>query len=438
MSSYVDPVASQELPLEDIGELRIEDGPLEARRTVLPSGVRVFTEYVPGTRSATVGMWFPVGSRDETSTQGGAAHFLEHLLFKGTRKRDSLEIALSFDEVGGESNAATAKESTHYYARVVDEDTPMAIDVLADMVTSSLLDDDDVEMERGVILDELAMAEDSPGEVAQEAFFKAAFGDTPLGRPIGGSPESVQGTTGEEIRHLYQAQYTPAALTVAAAGNVDHEQVCELVSRALDEADWKQPGRGSRRSEIPARLPDVSSEVVLRDVEQAHLLVGGRWLKASDEERPVSSVMTTLLGGGTSSRLFQEIREKRGLAYTTYAFDVAFSDSGLIGMYAGCAPDKVRQVEEIIWDEIEKLAAGRVSEEELHRVRGQIRGGLALGMEDSAARMSRLGRSELSGRFVSIDGALERINAVTPENVIEMAQKLLSIPRARAVVMPDG
>ncbi|WP_225871927.1 M16 family metallopeptidase [Scrofimicrobium canadense] len=442
MIHYTDPVPPTHLPLEIDGpEEHYEDGPLQMSRSILPGGIRVLTENVPGTRSATIGLWVPVGSRDETHAQGGAAHFLEHLLFKGTRNRSALDLATAFDEVGGESNAATAKESTHYWARVLDDDIPMAVDTLTDMVSSSLLREEDIETERGVILDELAMAEDSPAEVAQEAFFRAIYGDTPVGRPIGGSPESVRATSPEQIRSLYSNHYGPTRLIVTAAGNVSHDAICQMVDKALDESNWNRQSADSpspRRGDSMATETDFLGSVYEdRDIEQAHILVGGEWLKANDSLRPVSTVLTTILGGGMSSRLFQEIREKRGLAYTTYAFDMSFSDTGVFGMYAGCAPENITEVEKIMWGEVERLAEGDLSESELIRAKGQLRGGIALGMEDSASRMSRLGRSELTGRFVSIDGALARIEAVCKEDLMQLASDALSIRRAKAVVSPS-
>lgn len=440
--SYNDPATPIKLPLGSAthgADLTLEDGPLEVHRSVLPSGVRLLTEKVPGTRSASVGLWVAVGSRDEEKQQSGAAHFLEHLLFKGTKTRSAWDIAAAFDAVGGESNAATAKESTHYYARVLDEDAPMAVATLTDMVTSSVLRDEDVEMERTVIVDELAMSDDTPAEVAQEAFFLSAFGDTALGRPIGGTLDSVRSISGDQIRRLYQDKYAPGELVVTAAGNVDHAQLVEQVTTALEASDWARfrPGDPNpRRSNDPKHFGAPTEEIIERDIEQTHILVGGQWLPTGDPRRPVSTVLTTVLGGGVSSRLFQEIREKRGLAYTTYAFEVGFADAGVFGMYAGCAPGNAAEVEKIMWAQLEELAAGSLEQEEVDRAIGQLRGGLALGLEDSSSRMSRLGRSELQGQFISVDASLARIEAVSRDDVIEMAAQMLAVARARAVVSP--
>lgn len=439
--SYVDPVTPIDLPLTASGRAtaQIEDGPLTVHRSVLPGGVRLLTESVPGTRAATVGFYVAVGSRDESDSQAGSSHFLEHLLFKGTATRSALEIASAFDSVGGESNAATGKETTHYWAKVLDSDAPMAIATLTDMVTSSLLRDEDIQTERTVIIDELAMSEDTPVEVAHEAFTSALFGKTSLGRPIGGTTESVLALQPDSIRDLYQRRYGSAALIVCAAGSVDHDQISQQVQDALERTSWNLSPDAlpeARRSAQTGESWDaVERDVVLRrDIEQAHVLLGGPWLATADPRRIVSSVLLTILGGGVSSRLFQEIREKRGLAYTTYAFDMALADTGLFGMYAGCSPTNLPEVEKIMWGEVERLAESGVPSDELERAKGQLRGGMALGLEDSSSRMGRLARSELMGRFVSVDGSLERIKAVQPRDIMDMAVAMLQQPRGRAVV----
>ena len=423
-------------PADSSPELALPDGPLFARRSILPGGIRLITQFLPGTRAASVGLWVTTGSRDEEPEQAGASHFLEHLLFKGTRRRSAFDIARAFDAVGADSNAATSKETTHYYAKVLDQDLPLAISVLADMVTDSLLSAADVETERTVIIDELAMSEDSPGEVAHENFLSAVFGDTPLGRPVGGTVRSVSQTSPAAIRDLYQRRYGPDSLVVAVAGNVEHEAVRDLLLAALaDSWPLAEDADPRPRRAATADLPlDPGESTIGRDVEQAHILVGVRWLPAADDRRPVSTVLTTVLGGGMSSRLFQEIRERRGLGYSTYAFDSAYADSGVFGMYAGSAPRNVAEVERLMWGEVEKLADGDLAEAELAQAKGQLRGGLALGLEDSASRMGRLARSEITGRFVSVDAGLARIDAVTADEVAGMARQILEQPRAKSVV----
>jgi len=418
-----------------------EPGGAIVRRSVLPGGVRVLTEAMPGQRSATIGFWVAVGSRDEAEGQHGSTHFLEHLLFKGTRRRTALQIASAFDEVGGESNAATAKESTCYYARVLDTDLPMAIDVIADMVTSAVLDPQELEQERAVILEEIAMDSDDPADVCHEMFVAAVLSGHPLGRPIGGTPEAIQAVPRAAFWDHYRRYYRPEELVVTAAGGLDHEEVCRQVLEALHHAGWElEEGRHPvpRRSTGVARIVSQPGiHVFRRPVEQANIVMGCQGIVATDERRFVMSVLNAVLGGGMSSRLFQEVREKRGLVYSTYSFSGAYADAGYFGMYAGCSPSKTRQVVELLGAELDKLAADGISDEELRKAVGQLSGGIVLSLEDSGSRMSRLGRAELvSGEFLDADESLARIRAVTAAQVQELARELAGAPRTVTVVGP--
>ncbi len=439
-----------ELPVGPAGSpssMDFEDGDTRVRRTVLPGGVRVLSQDVPATRSVGVSLWVPVGSRDETPRHAGSTHFLEHLLFKGTPRRTALDIAVAFDAVGGESNAETGKESTDYWARVMDQDLEMAVDVLTDMVTSSRLDAADFDLERGVILDELAMAQDSPTEVVHDAFARAVMGDTPLGRPVGGTPEAIRAVGRDDVWEHYRSTYAPDTLVVAVAGRVDHDRLVEAVASSLDRAGWGDgatTGPRARRPEeatAPAgggarRSPQAREVVERRDVEQAHVVIGCPSQRAGDPRRPVMSVLLSVLGGSMSSRLFQEVREKRGLAYSTYAFDSAYADAGFFGMYAGTAPERVGEVEDLMAAQLEALAADGPTEEEMARVRGQLRGGMALGLEDNWSRMARLGRAEMIGRYFTVDATLARLDAVTAGDVRALAGELAAAPRSRALVLP--
>jgi predicted Zn-dependent peptidase len=421
------------------------------RRTVLPSGVRILSEHVPGSRSATLGFWVAVGSRDEAPVQKasdgsvlressfGSTHFLEHLLFKGTRQRTALDIAISFDSVGGEHNAMTAKEYTCYYAKVQDRDLPMAVDVIADMLTSSLLDPQEFENERGVILEELSMAEDDPSEVANERFFEAVLGDHPLGRPIGGSPETILSATRDAVWAHYRANYRPQDLVITAAGAVDHDLLVDGVTKALVAAGWDLSVEASpmpRRSTVPAQITRANAVLAVdRPIEQVNILLGVPGLVATDERRVTMSVLNSLFGGGMSSRLFQEIREKRGLAYSVYSFSAGFSDAGVFGLYAGCAPGKATQVTELMRSELERLAEHGVSADEIKRAIGQLSGGAALALEDSDTRMSRLGRSEITiGEFIDLDENLRRLHLVTAGDVQQLAADLVARPMSIAAV----
>jgi predicted Zn-dependent peptidase len=427
-----------QFPLDQAELSFVASGESLVRRTVLPSGVRILSESVLGARSATIGYWVAVGSRDEQPGTFGSTHFLEHLLFKGTTTRSALDIAVSFDAVGGEHNAVTAKEYTCYYAKVQDRDLAMAVDVIADMLTSSLIDPDEFETERGVILEELAMADDDPSDVASERFFEAVLGSHALARPIGGTQDSIRAATRDAVWAHYRENYRPQDLVISVAGAVDHDTLVAGVTAALTRANWDLSRAATpvgRRSVETASLDTVGRSVVVqRPQEQANLLVGTTSLRASDELRSTLAVLNSILGGGMSSRLFQEIREKRGLAYSVYSFSPGYSDSGIFGMYAGCTPAKATQVAELMLDEFRGLAKG-VTKEEVARAVGQLSGAAALALEDSDTRMSRLGRSEITlGEFVDLDESLRRLALVTQDGVRDLANDLISRPVSIAAV----
>jgi predicted Zn-dependent peptidase len=413
------------------------------RRTVLPGGLRVITESLPAVRSAAFGIWAGVGSRDEDVVHAGATHYLEHLLFKGTARRTALDISAAMDAVGGELNAFTAKEYTCYYARVLDADLPLAIDVLADMVTGSLIEPKDVDAERGVILEEIAMNEDDPSDTVHEAFAAQLFGDTPMGRPILGSVDSINAITRDQIAEHYAARYKPENLVVAAAGSLDHAEVVELTRSAF------APVLTGDARPVPPRLPGPGPQagadradgtgvlLVSRGIEQANLVLGCAGLSRTDDRRFALGVLNAALGGGMSSRLFQEVREKRGLAYSVYSFSSQHADSGIWGVYAGCLPAKADEVLAICRDEIAKVIDGGLTDDELERGRGQLRGSIVLGLEDPSSRMSRLGKAELVyPRLEPVEEILASIEAVTHDDVREVAAAVLAQPKALAVVGP--
>jgi predicted Zn-dependent peptidase len=408
------------------------------RRTVLPGGLRVITESLPSVRSAAFGIWAGVGSRDEPPAHAGATHYLEHLLFKGTPKRTALEISATMDAVGGELNAFTGKEYTCYYARVLDADLPLAIDVLSDMVTSSLITAKDVDAERGVILEEIAMNDDDPSDTVHEAFTSQLFGDTPLGRPILGTVDSINAITRDQIGEHYRARYTADHLVVAAAGSLDHDDVVEHVQREFGHvlggdavpAAPRLDGPGAGRAGTGVRL-------VSRGIEQANLVLGCEGLRRTDDRRFALGVLNAALGGGMSSRLFQEIREERGLAYSVYSFTSQHADTGMWGIYAGCLPSKADDVLSICRDETAKVVAGGLTDAELDRGKGQLRGSMVLGLEDPSSRMSRLGKSELVyPRLEPVDEILASIEAVTHDDVREVASEVLTRAKVLAVVGP--
>ena len=408
-------------------------------RSILRSGVRVLTEHVPGAQSASVSFSVAVGSRDETNGHFGSTHFLEHLLFKGTKRRTALDIAIAFDSVGGSSNASTGKEHTSYYARVQDKALPLAVDVIADMLTSSLIDPVEFENERTVILEELAMNDDDPQDVAHEAFSEAVLGDHELGRPIGGNNETIGAVTRDAVWQHYQQNYRPQDLVVAAAGGVNHGEFVELVERELRAAGWNldlDAAPVARRSNDEATIKRGKPlQVIKRPIAQANILVGMKGIIGNDPRRYAMGILNTVLGGGMSSRLFQEIREKRGLAYSVYSFNQGYSDASTFGLYAGCSPAKAEQVTRLMLEEFEKIAQSGITTDELELAIGNISGGLALKFESSQARMSRLIGSEMTtGEFFDLDETIDRFNAVTVAHVQELVQDLLKNERTIVAV----
>jgi len=409
------------------------------RRTVLPSGVRVLTESVPGSASASISFSVAVGSRDEQNGHFGSTHFLEHLLFKGTKSRSALDIAVAFDSVGGSSNAATGKEYTSYYARVQDKALPLAVEVIGDMLTSSLIDPVEFENERTVILEELAMNDDDPEDVAHEAFFEAVLGDTPLGRPIGGTPQTITDVTRDAVWEHYQANYRPQDLVIAAAGGVDHNHLIQQVEAALTKAGWDVTAKAhpvARRSSQEAEYQrSTDLKVINRPTSQANILLGSQGIVADDPRKYAMGILNTVLGGGMSSRLFQEIREKRGLAYSVYSFNQGYSDGSVFGLYAGCSPKKAGEVTKLMLAELEKIAEHGITEAELELAKGNITGGLALKFESTQARMSRLFAAELmNGQFMDLDTSLASFNAVTLREVRDLAQLVAEKPRTLVAV----
>jgi predicted Zn-dependent peptidase len=421
------------------GSERLPGSDAGVRRTVLPGGLRVITESLPSVRSAALGIWAGVGSRDEDPDHAGATHYLEHLLFKGTRRRTALEISAAMDAVGGELNAFTAKEYTCYYARVLDTDLPLAIDVLSDMVNSSLIEPRDVDAERGVILEEIAMNEDDPSDLVHEAFSAQLFGDTPLGRPILGTVDSINSISRERIFEHYRARYTPDGLVIAAAGNLDHDKVVDLVAEAFGPVltGDRQPAAARLTGPEADGATGTGVRLVSRPIEQANLVLGCKGLARSDRRRFALGVLNSALGGGMSSRLFQEVREKRGLAYSVYSFSSQHAETGMWGIYAGCLPAKADEVLAICRDEVGKVIADGLTDEELDRGKGQLRGSIVLGLEDPSSRMSRLGKAELVyPRLEPVDEVLASIEAVTGQDVRDVAAEVLGQAKALAVVGP--
>ncbi|MFG1929731.1 M16 family metallopeptidase [Mycobacterium sp. NPDC048908] len=407
------------------------------RRSTLPGGLRVVTEFIPAVRSASVGVWVGVGSRDEGRTVAGAAHFLEHLLFKGTPNRTAVDIAQAVDAVGGELNAFTAREHTCYYAHVLDTDLALAVDMVADVVLRGHCAAEDVEVERDVVLEEIAMRDDDPEDTLGDLFLAAMFSEHPVGRPVIGTVESISSMTRAQLHSFHLRRYTPERMVVAVAGNVDHDEVVALVREHFGPSMIRgrrpvPPRKGSGRVTGKPTLRFVN-----RDAEQTHLSLGVRTPGRHWDHRWALSVLNTALGGGLSSRLFQEIRETRGLAYSVYSTIDTFSDSGALSIYAGCQPERFDEVVRVTTQVLEEVARDGITAAECRIAKGSMRGGLVLGLEDSGSRMNRIGRSELNyGEHRSIAHTLSKIDAVTLEEVNAVAHQLLSRPFGAAVLGP--
>ncbi|WP_210085653.1 insulinase family protein [Mycobacterium sp. OAE908] len=408
------------------------------RCTTLPGGLRVVTEFIPSVHSASVGVWVGVGSRDEGHSVAGAAHFLEHLLFKSTPSRTAVEIAQAVDAVGGELNAFTAREHTCYYAHVLDTDLELAVDLVADVVLRGRCAAEDVEVERDVVLEEIAMRDDDPEDTLGDVFLSAMFGEHPVGRPVIGSVDSISAMTRAQLHSFHLRRYIPERMVLAVAGNVDHNEVVSLARehfgpRLIRGRTPVAPRKGTGR--VTGR---PTLQLVRRDGEQTHLMLGVRTPGRHWEQRWALSVLNNALGGGLSSRLFQEIRETRGLAYSVYSTIDTFSDCGALSVYAGCQPDRFDEVVRVTTEVLEKVARDGITEAECRIAKGSLRGGLVLGLEDSGSRMNRIGRSELNyGEHRSIAHTLGKIEAVTLAEVNAVAQQLLTRPYGAAVLGPQ-
>ena len=412
---------------------------MSVRRSVLPSGLRIVTEEVPSVRSAAIGIWVNVGSRDETPAVAGASHFLEHLLFKGTTGRSALEISAAIEAVGGEMNAFTSKEYTCFYARVIDTDLPMAIDVVSDLITSSIVSALDVDAERKVVLEEIAMRDDDPSDLVHDLYAETYYGDTQLGRPILGTIKSITDMTRTSVFNYYKKKYLPQDLVVAVAGNIKHKRVVAMVEEALSRDNFLDvKGLPQIRPNTPVKTKPMQSVGLLtRKTEQAHMFYGMEGVARSDERRFAMGVLASALGGGMSSRLFQEIREKRGLAYSVYAYAQQFAGSGQIGFYAGCNPTKAIEVIEIIREVLADVAQNGMSHEEIERAKGAVRGSLVLSQEDSGSRMSRIGKNEIVyGQVMGFDDILKAISRVNSTDVREIASEYLTKSPTLALVGP--
>jgi predicted Zn-dependent peptidase len=403
--------------------------------TTLDSGVRIVTESMPAVRSVSLGFWIGVGSRAEGDAEAGLSHLIEHLLFKGSSKYGSLEIDQIFDGMGAELNAGTGKETTSVYARVIDQHVPEALDVMADMVFRPTLDD--LDSERAVILEEIAMYEDDPQEKVFDVLGEAVFGGHPLGRAIIGRAEVIADTPAQDIARFHGSRYVPANVVLAAAGAVDHDAFVALAQDRIDAATKPRPAPAA-----PPPAPALSGaqrRFERKDTEQYHVCLGGPGLSRHDERRFALRVLDAVFGGTSSSRLFQEVRERRGLAYSVYSFTSHYQDTGQVGLYVGTRPDNVTEALAVVGAELARMRKSPATAEELARAKENLKGRVVLALESTGARMNRLGSEVLADApLLSLDEAVARIAAVTMEDVAALAEELWSAERLSAAgIGPD-
>ncbi|WP_274651498.1 M16 family metallopeptidase [Paenibacillus humicola] len=396
----------------------------------LSNGLRVVVEYIPTCRSVSFGIWVKTGSRNETPDNNGISHFIEHMLFKGTGRRSAKDIADLFDGIGGNVNAFTAKEYTCYYAKVLDQHLPMAVDALADMFFESRLDGGELAKEKNVILEEIAMYEDTPDDKVHDEASRAAFGDHPLAYSILGLEQRLSAMDGDTLRGYMESHYTIGNTVVSVAGNVEEKALLELLETHF--------GKFARKGEDQALSAPAFNGTYLfhkKKTEQNHICLSFPGCSIADPQLYAMILLNNALGGGMSSRLFQEIREKRGLAYSVYSYHTSYADSGLFTVYAGTAPKQTKDVLDLTLEQLSDLSAKGLTDAELHRGKEQLKGSLILSLESTSSRMNRLGKNELMlGRHYTLDEMLERIDAVSMNDVKDVTKRMLSVPFAVAMV----
>jgi predicted Zn-dependent peptidase len=391
------------------------------RKSVLANGIRVLSETIPQHHAVSLGVWVLTGSRDERDAENGVSHFVEHLLFKGTETRTAEDIARAIDSVGGSMNGFTGREITCFHAKVLDSDLRLAIDLMADMLLHSLFDSEEIERERSVIIQEVKMVEDTPDDYVHDLFTHAFWGDHPMAQPIFGRVEKIQTLSRDQMVRYFTRQYRSDRMIIAVAGNVDHDKVVDMVGRAF------LPVLGDSETDerrTPAACPKMS--LLERDIEQVHLCLGTEGLTYSSSRRFVGYILNAVLGGGVSSRLFQEIRERRGLAYSIFSYMPSYMDTGMFVVYGATEKEAVGQVVDLIWRELETLRRNPIRQEELTLSKQQLRGNLLLSLENSENRMTRLAKNEIYfQRFLSVDEVLDEIDKVTVDQVSVLCDELL-------------
>jgi predicted Zn-dependent peptidase len=392
------------------------------RKDTLSNGIRVVSETLPKSRSVSIGVWVKVGSRHEPQEIGGISHFIEHMFFKGTEKRTAKDIAIEMDSLGGEMNAFTSQETTTYYAKVVDEHLPVAIDILSDILLGSRFEPLEMEKERKVILEEIKGVEDTPDDYIHELFTSTVWPDNPLGRPILGTKETIKALKHQDIISYIDRYYSPKEIVISVAGNFEHARLIEL----LDASFGKLLRTGDPKKEM---TPAFTHAVTVRkkQLEQVQVCIGCRGFNYTHEDRYVISALNTVLGNSMSSRLFQEVREQSALAYSIYSYVTSYRDTGLLTVYAGTDPSNALEVVRLVTREFKKIKGEGITAAEEARVKNQIKGNLILSLESSNSHMSRLARQEIYfGKYISIDDIIKGVEKVTTEQVQRLAQQLFT------------
>lgn len=403
------------------------------KKSILPNGIRVISEEIPLVRSVSIGVWVDVGSRDESDSNNGIAHFIEHMAFKGTKKRSVKDIAQSLESVGGYLNAFTGKEHTCFYARVLDEFAPLAVDVLSDIILNATFPDKEIEKEKGVVIEELKNAEDDPDDIIHDYFEKALFGPHPMGFPVIGTEKNVRSIRRRDLLEYLKLNYSPEKTIVAAAGNISHFALLELAKRHFANVSASRNGKKDDRTKPKAQKPQKSE--YRKPIQQAHVCLGTVGYGMKHEQKYPLMILNSLLGDGMSSRLFQNIREKYGFAYNVYSFANMMSDTGTFGAYIGTDTSHVTDSVELIWKEFNRIRKRGIAKSELERTKAQLKGGMMLGLESIPNRMMRLGSSELFfGEFNSMDSIIHHVESVTVDDVRAVAENLLNPDKYSSVI----
>ena len=390
--------------------------------TTLPNGLRVVTEHIPYVKSASIGIFIGIGSRDESDLIRGISHFIEHMMFKGTPSRNARQIADEIESRGGQLNAFTDKEMTSYQIRALSEDAPLAIDILTDMLKNSLHDAEEMEREKRVVIEEIKMYEDSPEETVHDIFEQTMWQSHPLGKSIIGSEETVSSLSRENLTDYISTQYKPDRIILSAVGLVDHAEIVKLTEKAFENLKGTAPARTLAKPVSSSERKELSK----RDIEQVHFCMGNAAYNKHEEERFTLSILNNVLGGNMSSRLFQEVREKRGLAYAIGSYPRSYQDGGHFCVYGGTSPETYEQVLELTKLEFAKVRKDGILEDELTKAKTQVRGALVLGLESMNARMNRYGEALLSyGRIMPIEEVLTKYEAITNNGIVEVAQSVL-------------